>query len=71
MTGWAVALILYILPILSGIRYFDEHLEVAKEWMRESGDWYPGLAIYMAIIALILWPLDHAMMAISPRRKDE
>lgn len=71
MTGWAVALILYILPILSGIRHFEDLVEDCKEWMRESGDWFPNLAPYAAAFALICWPIEHALSAISPRRNDE
>jgi len=70
MTAWAIALILYSLPILAGIRHFDDVTEDCREWMRsEHGEWLPTLAPLMAAISLILWPLLIAIEAIE--RKDD
>lgn len=66
--SWAVALILYALPILAGIRHFDEELEDCKEWMRsDDGEWFPALAPLMVVISLLGWPLVAAWDAIAPR----
>jgi hypothetical protein len=68
MTAWAIALILYALPIMAGIRHFDDLIEEAKDWMRlENGAWHPALAPYMAAISLILWPIFTALEAIEPK----
>jgi hypothetical protein len=72
MMGWSIAAILYALPILSGIRNFDAVVENCRDWMRsDEGDWYPQLAPLMAAINLILWPLDHAIAAISPKEPED
>lgn len=73
MTAWTIAAILYTLPILAGIRHFDDvHFddvtEDAKDWMRsDEGEWFPALAPFMAAISLILWPLFTAIEAIEPK----
>jgi len=65
--SWAIAMILYALPILAGIRHFDE-LEDCKEWMRsDDGEWFPSLAPLMVIVSLLGWPLFAALDAIAPR----
>ena len=72
MTAWGIALILYALPVLAGIRHFDDVTEDMKEWMRlDDGQWYPALAPYMAAISLILWPLFTAIEAIEQREGEE
>ena len=68
MTAWAIAAILYTLPILAGIRHFDDVTEDAKDWMRsDEGKWFPAFAPFMAAISLILWPLFTAIEAIEPK----
>ena len=70
MTGWAVALILYVLPILSRIRHFDEEVEAVKEWMRTpEGEWYPEMAPWCAALGIALWPLVAAIDAVIPEEK--
>lgn len=65
--SWAIAMILYALPILAGIRHFDDELEDCKEWMRsDDGEWFPSLAPLM-VISLLGWPLFAALDAIAPR----
>lgn len=63
--GWGFALILYVLPILVGLRHFDEAVEDAKDWMREEGVWYPTLAPILAIFALVIWPVSMAIECID------
>jgi hypothetical protein len=66
--GWSVAAILYVLPILAGIRHFDDEVKDCKEWMRsEDGEWFPSLAPWMAALCLALWPIVMAWDAIAPR----
>ena len=65
--GLAIASILYVLPILAGIRHFDDEVADCKEWMRsDEGEWFPALAPYMAGLALLLWPIFTALDAIAP-----
>lgn len=65
--SWAIAMILYALPILAGIRHFDDELEDCKEWMRsDDGEWFPSLAPLMVIVSLLGWPLFAALGAITP-----
>jgi hypothetical protein len=67
MTAWGIAVILYALPILAGIRHFEDVVEDARDWMRGGdGEWYPALAPLMAAISLVLWPLFVALEAIAP-----
>ena len=67
MTGWAIAAVLYALPVLAGVRHFDEAVEDCRDWMRsDEGEWFPALAPIMAVISLLLWPLFAAIDAISP-----
>lgn len=68
VSGWAIASILYILPILVGIRQFHDVVDDCKDWMRsDDGEWFPALAPYMAVLSLILWPLVYALDAIAPK----
>jgi len=68
--GWAIASILYVLPVLAGIRHFDDTVEDCKEWMRsDDGEWFPALAPYMAALSLLLWPLIVAFDAVIPGEK--
>jgi hypothetical protein len=67
MTGWAVALAIYALPILAGLRYLEELVEETKEWMRKEGFWYSSFAIPVSIASLISWPLLMAYNCIAPR----
>lgn len=66
--GWTVAAILYALPILSGLRYFDEEVESWKEDMRLSHDtWFPELAPCVAFCAFIFWPIGALFCVFGPR----
>ena len=72
MAGWSIAAILYALPILAGIRHFQDTVDDCRDWMRsDEGEWFPALAPYMAALSLILWPLFAAADAISPRENNE
>lgn len=70
--GWTVAAILYALPILAGIRHFDDALEDCREWMRgEDGEWFPSLAPFMAGVSILLWPLFCLAEAFEPEDREE
>lgn len=65
--GWWVALVLYSLPVLAGIRHFREEVDDCKEWMRsDDGEWFPTLAPFMAALAIIAWPVFVALEAFTP-----
>lgn len=70
--GWTVAAILYALPILAGIRHFDEAVEDCLEWMRgEDGEWFPSLAPFAAAVSILLWPLFCLTDAFEPKDREE
>lgn len=55
--GWGIALLIYALPVLSGLRHIDDEVEDTKDWMRNAGEWYPSLAPAVAVLAIIFWPV--------------
>lgn len=55
--GWAVATILYTLPILAGLRNLEAIVDDAKEAVRGTDLWYPSLAPAVAILSLFAWPV--------------
>ena len=68
--GWSLAAILYALPVLSGIRHYDESLDDCKQWMRDSGEWYPGLAHACVLFMIFGWPIWHAFSAFGSDDRD-
>lgn len=65
--GWWFALALYALPVLAGIRHFDEEVEDCKEWMRsDDGEWFPTIAPFMAALSIAAWPVFVALEAFMP-----
>lgn len=64
---WAAALVLYAIPVLHGVRRFDDIVEECLEWMRsDMGEWYPPLAPLMTWIVIIGWPVAMVLDAFTP-----
>lgn len=71
MTGWYVAITLYILPVLAGLRHYPDEVEDVKEWMRgPDGEWFPELAPFVAMVSIFAWPIVAAGTAFWPTEKD-
>lgn len=72
MNPWfTVAAILYLLPAMYVLTDFDDIIEDIKEWMRDTGDWYPSFAPIMAAMVAILWPVVIIVAMIMPKHRDE
>ncbi|TNE43424.1 MAG: hypothetical protein EP341_11420 [Sphingomonadales bacterium] len=57
----AVALVLYLIPLLKGLTEINRDAGSFKDWMRDHGVWFPSAAYPALMIYNLLWPLSYLL----------